>query len=228
MKKSFFIKLLLIIIIIALIVAIYIQFDKMLYDKGVIEAYSNYNEEQKKCQVVGTTTNYVYISRFKNIEEPIEGAVWNVSDINGNILGTFKTNATGQGGIVGLDYGEYFLTEQSVPNGYEKTDEKYKVIISAVDTHYDLNVVSEGQDNGIVFVVTDDEGNPLEGVNFNIYDKDSDKVIDVTTNAKGLAGIQKVPAGMYYLRPTNLKDDERKFFEMEENEIKRLDLVYEE
>ena len=120
----------------------------MIYDEKVIEAYSSYNNEQKKCKVVGTTTNYVYITRLKNVDEAIEGAIWNVLDINGNIIATFETNETGQGGIVGLEYGEYFLEEQSVPDGYEKIDKKYKVIISAIDTHYDLNIVNEGQENG--------------------------------------------------------------------------------
>lgn len=228
MKKNTLIKILIVIIIIALLIAIYVQYNKMIYDQKVIEAYSSYNEEQKKCSVVGTTTNYVYITRLKNMEEPIEGAVWNILDINGNIIGTFKTNETGQGGVVGLEYGEYFLEEQSVPEGYEKTVEKYKVIISAIDPYYDLNIVNEGQENGIVFVVTDAEGNPLEGIEFTIYNKDGQKVIDVTTNKKGLAGIQRVPAGMYYIKATEMEDNEKKYFEMEENEIKRLDLVYEE
>ena len=148
MRKNIFIKILIFIIIISLLIAIYVQFSKMIYDEKVIEAYSSYNNEQKKCKVVGTTTNYVYITRLKNVDEAIEGAIWNVLDINGNIIATFETNETGQGGIVGLEYGEYFLEEQSVPDGYEKIDKKYKVIISAIDTHYDLNIVNEGQENG--------------------------------------------------------------------------------
>lgn len=111
------------IIIILLLFLIYNQFNKLIYVSKTIEAYKNYNDEQKKCVVVGTTGNYVYITRQKNINEPIEGAIWNIVDIRGNVIGTFKTDELGQGGIVGLECGEYFLEEQCIPEPYENIND---------------------------------------------------------------------------------------------------------
>ena len=145
MKRNIVIKIIMIITIIVLVFLIYNQFNELIYVSETIEAYKNYNDEQKKCIVVGTTNNYVYITRQKTINEPIEGAVWNIVDIKGNIIGTFQTDETGQGGIVGLECGEYFLEEQSVPTSYENINERYKIVISNIDTYYSLNIINEGQ-----------------------------------------------------------------------------------
>lgn len=187
MKRNILIKIILLIIIFILVFLIYNQFNKLIYVSKTIEAYINYNDEQKKCLVVGTTNNYVYSTRQKTINEPIEGAIWNIVDIRGNIIGTFKTDKLGQGGIVGLECGEYFLEEQSVPKPYESINEKYKIIISNIDTYYSLNIVNEIQENGIVFVVKNEKGESLNGVELTVYDKEENKVADLTTNQKGLA-----------------------------------------
>ena len=187
MKRKIFIKIILLIIIILLLLLIYNQFNKLIYVSKTIEAYKNYNDEQKKCVVVGTTGNYVYITRQKNINEPIEGAIWNIVDIRGNVIGTFKTDELGQGGIVGLECGEYFLEEQSIPEPYENINERYKIVISDIDTYYSLNIINEEKENGIVFVVTNEKGEPLNDVELTVYDKEGNKVIDLTTNKKGLA-----------------------------------------
>ena len=187
MKKNTLIKIIILIIIIILMLLIYNQLNKLIYITKTIEAYINYNDEQKKCLVVGTTNNYVYITRQKTINEPIEGAIWNIVGIRGNIIGTFKTDKLGQGGIVGLECGEYFLEEQSVPKPYEGINKKYKIIISNIDTYYSLNIVNEIQENGIVFVVKNEKGESLKGVKLAVYDKEENKVADLITNQKGLA-----------------------------------------
>lgn len=187
MKRNILIKIIILIAIIVLIFLIHNQFNKLIYVSKTIEAYMNYNEEQKKCLVVGTTNNYVYITRQKTINEPIEGAIWNIVDIRGNIIGTFKTDKLGQGGIVGLECGEYFLEEQSVPKPYESINKKYKIIISNIDTYYSLNIVNEIQENGIVFVVKNEKGEFLNDVELTVYDKKENKVADLITNQKGLA-----------------------------------------
>lgn len=187
MKRNILIKIIILTAIIVLIFLIYNQFNKLIYVSKTIEAYKNYNDEQKKCIVVGTTNNYVYITRQNTINEPIEGAVWNIIDIRGNIIGTFKTDELGQGGIVGLECGEYFLEEQNVPKPYENINERYKIVISNIDTYYSLNIINEIQENGIVFVVTNEKGESLNGIELAVYDKKGNKVVDLTTNQKGLA-----------------------------------------
>lgn len=187
MKRNILIKIIILTAIIVLIFLIYNQFNKLIYVSKTIEAYKNYNDEQKKCIVVGTTNNYVYITRQNTINEPIEGAVWNIIDIRGNIIGTFKTDELGQGGIVGLECGEYFLEEQNVPKPYENINERNKIVISNIDTYYSLNIINEIQENGIVFVVTNEKGESLNGIELAVYDKKGNKVVDLTTNQKGLA-----------------------------------------
>ena len=227
MKKKRIIKLLIFVLVIALLIAIYVQFNKLRYDEKVVNAYLSYNNEQKKCKVAGTTTNYVYLTRLKNVDEAIEGAIWNVLDSDGNVVTTFETNETGQGGVVGLDYGEYFLEEQSVPEGYEKNNERYKIIFTPIDTHYELNVVDQNRDNAIIFVVTDKQGNPLQGAKLSVYNSDNELLHKLDTDEDGLAGVMNMKPGMYYVRATNTGDYEDRYFEQEKNLILRYDLEFE-
>lgn len=225
--KNTVIKLFIFITIIALLFAIYVQFNKMIYEEKTIDAYINYNNEQKKCKVVGTTTNYIFLTRLKNMDTSIEGAVWNVLDFDGNIVSTFETNEAGQGGVVGLDYGEYFLEEKSVPNGYTKKNQRYKVIFSPNDTHYELNIVDETTDNAVIFVVTDKSGNPLPGVKLNVYNSDNELLHKLVTNKDGYAGVMNLSPGMYHAVPTNTGDYVYRYFEQEKNKVLRYDLEFE-
>lgn len=226
MNKVRIFKIFLIIIICLLLVAIYKEFNEYIYEEKKIEASAGYNEEQKKCEVVGTTNNYIYISRYKDKDEMIGGAIWELTDIKGNTIGTFETNDSGNGGVVGLEYGEYYLQEKSVPEGYEKTDKKYKVIISAIDTEYKLEVYSGTDVNAIIFVATDENGNPVEGIKYNIYNNKGEKINDATTNKDGLAGIKDLPPGVYMYSEANTDTDDKYFFEIKENSILRVDLEY--
>lgn len=230
MKKNKLIKFLIFIIIVSLLIAIYVQYNKYTYEQKIIEAYASYNEEQQKCKVIGTTSNYIYITRLKNTDEIIEGATWELTDLYGNSKGTFETDENGNGGLVGLEYGEYYLKETSVPEGYEKINEKYKIIISAVDTKYILNILNESnkEETAVLFVARDEEDNPIQGIEYTIRDIQDNKIITVTTNAKGLAGAQKMTPGMYYVTETNRDDSEIHYFEIRDSEITRLDLVYKE
>ena len=227
MRKATIIKLFMFVIIVALLIAIYVQFNKMVYDEKIIDAYINYNNEQKKCKVTGTTTNYVFLTRLKNIDTSIKGAVWNVLDLDGNIVTTFETNETGQGGVVGLDYGEYFLEEKSVPDGYQKNNQRYKIIFSSNDTRYELNVIDENRDNAIIFVVTDKSGNSLPGVKLNVYNSDNELLHKLVTNKDGYAGVMNLSPGMYHAVPTNTGDYEDIYFEQEKNKVLRYDLEFE-
>lgn len=129
------------IIIISILIVICIKEYKLYdYTKELKAQQETYNDEQKECIPVGITTNYIHITRTDENKDPIEGAEWKVTTVNGEEKGTFKTNRQGRGGIVGLDYGEYYIEEVSVPNNYTKKEDKYKVIITAYDSSYTITL----------------------------------------------------------------------------------------
>ena len=125
-------------IIIILAVICIQQYKLYEYTKELKEQQASYNDEQKECIPLGTTKNYIHITRTDENQKPIEGAEWKVITVNGKEKGTFKTNIQGRGGIVGLDYGEYYIEEISVPANYKKKEGKYKLILSAYDTSYTI------------------------------------------------------------------------------------------
>ena len=136
--KKVGIKLLAIIILIIIIIVVVIQIKSFQYEKDLRQIQAQYNEEQRDCVAVGTTNNYIYITRTDENKEAIEGAIWQVTTYDGKKKETFETDENGNGGIVGLENGEYYLEEISIPENYTKKDYRYKVILSDYDKSYTL------------------------------------------------------------------------------------------
>lgn len=194
--------------------------------KKIKEASANYNEKQKKCEVVGITNNYIYLLRLNSDNEGIEGAKWEVTNAKGKLVGTFTTNDEGNGGLVGLDYGEYYIQEKEVPENYNIYDTKYKVVISSSDTSYSLIASDELKRTSILLVVTDEKENPIEGYKYEILDSQGELLKELTTNKSGLAGLKNIPAGTYYLQGINRETEERMELKVDGENITRKDLVY--
>ena len=117
----------------------YFVANKLIETEKIKEISSGYNEKQRVCNIVGITNNYIYLTRYED-EEKVEGATYVVKTPSGDILYEFKTNGEGCGGVVGLDFGEYYIEEVSVPEGVTLKENKYKVIISALDTSYSIEI----------------------------------------------------------------------------------------
>lgn len=93
---------LLIVLIIFFIILIFLQYKQYKKAKLWSEAYYQYDDIQKQCTQVGATQNYIYIQRGVSLKKKgsPEGAIWQVTDINGNVIGKIKTDKHGRGGLV--------------------------------------------------------------------------------------------------------------------------------
>lgn len=139
-KKRTIVSIIFIIIIVILAVVCINEYRLYDYTKKLKEQQESYNDEQKECIPIGITKNYIHITRTDKDKKPIQGAEWKVTTVDGIEKGTFKTNRQGRGGIVGLDYGEYYIEEVSIPDNYTKKEDKYKVILTAYDSSYTLTL----------------------------------------------------------------------------------------
>lgn len=93
---------LLVVLMIFFTILIFLQYKQYKKAKLWSEAYYQYDDIQKQCTQVGATQNYIYIQRgisSKKDGSP-EGAIWQVTDINGNVIGNIKTDKHGRGGLV--------------------------------------------------------------------------------------------------------------------------------
>ncbi len=224
--KKIIISIVLIIILIILLVITYKQYESYKYTKELKQVQSQYTGKQKECNIVGTSNNYIYLTRTDENKNVIKDSTWKVTTPNGKEKGTFTTNKNGNGGLVGLEYGEYYLEETSIPEGYTKLENKYKVIISAHDTSYTINATNSNSDGALLLVVLDSEEKPVKGINYTVFNSQKQKVITITTNEKGLAGVLNMPDGIYYVKEEGNKEAKEYSIYIKNSSIERIDIVY--
>lgn len=226
--KKVGIKLLAIIILIIVLIVVVIQIKSFQYEKDLRQIQAQYNEEQRDCVAVGTTNNYIYITRTDENKEAIEGAIWQVTTYDGKKKETFETDENGNGGIVGLENGEYYLEEISIPENYTKKDYRYKVILSDYDTSYTLEETDAKDSGNLLLVLVDKEKQPKEGISYNVLNNENKLISTITTNEKGLAGLKNLPDGIYYVQESDNKDAKKYSIYIQNSSIGRIDITYNE
>lgn len=227
MKKS---RIVLIIVLVLLILylsyKIVLEYNAYAYQEAIREVASTYNSEQKQCDIIGTTTNYIYVNRIDKDGEAVEGSKWQLTTFDGKEIATFETNSEGNGGLVGMDYGEYYISEIYAPENCEQ-DGKYKVDITAEDSSFTIRSSDQKYENTIVISVTDEAGNPVKDVEYSVYDINGKFYYDIKTDDEGYAGVRNLSEQAYYLVEKNNKESEKFYFSIEKGSyIQRFDLVY--
>ena len=227
MKKSRIILILiLVLLILYLSYKIVLEYSAYAYQETIREVSNTYNSEQKKCDIIGTTTNYIYVNRIDKDGKAAEGSKWQLTTLNGKEIATFETNSEGNGGLVGMDYGEYYISEIYAPENCEQ-DGKYKVVITAEDSSFTIRSSDQKYENSIVICVTDEEGNPVKDIEYSVYDINGNFYFNIKTNAKGLAGLNNLSEQAYYFMEKNNPNGEKHYFSIEKDSyIQRFDLVY--
>ncbi len=226
--KKIMLPLILVIVIIGVIIFAVIEFKSYQYSKELKQVQSKYNDRQKECVCVGTTNNYIYVSRTDENENAIEGTEWEVTDDTGKKIGTFKTNQNGNGGIVGLEYGKYYLEEISVPENYTISQDRYRVIINKYDTSYTLKETSSTRKGSLTIAVKDNMGKEMANLSFDVFNNNDEKIATVTTKENGVTKVENFSDGIYYIRATDDKEAHKYTFYIKNASDERLDITYKE
>ena len=114
------------------------------------------------------------------------------------VINTVTTNEDGEINIENLRTGKYQLREIEAPEFYNKSDTIDFEIKNNETTI--LNVEDEKQKGTIIINKTDldDQNIKLEGVKFEIYDKDQNLVDTVVTDKEGIATSKELPIDNIY------------------------------
>ena len=233
MKKLIKLIIYLISILILVVLSILIVREYKLYElsKQIQSMSSSYNAKQKECEIIGNTTNYIYIERYDDKGNAIKNSKWEVTSQNGSFLGEFKTNEKGSGGLLGLDYGIYYLKEKEVPEGYSLDDSRYLFVISKADPSFSYIVSDQEKEMMFILSLKDSNGNPVNGIKYDIRDFQDELILTITTNKKGLAGVGNLQSGYYYIQEVETGERVHEFVIDENSEdkeqiLERVDLIY--
>jgi uncharacterized surface anchored protein len=148
-------------------------------------------------EVFNTPKNPLLIKKIDaKTGEPLPGAVFSVTKVNGEFVGEFTTGRNGFITVTGLLPGFYVAKEIKSPEGYILNDTP-----KTVELKLDLpaEVTFENQPlNGIQISKVDaDTGEPLEGVKFVVREKGGRHIGEFTTNRNGLIDVPDLQPGWY-------------------------------
>lgn len=173
-------------------------------------------------------TSYYYINRKTGKKVTKTKLVMDVTPENSR--GTYKSNDKGKFKITDLTDGYYRIKEPQAPKGYMQVlgaVKKFKVDQGRVYVFEQDNttgqetakevtnknieslgkIINEKPGKGkFELNKTDEKNDPLENVEFELYNSEGTKIDDYTTNSDGKITFEGLPYGTYWLRETKTKD----------------------
>ena len=198
--------------------------------KGVIIDKNEYEFKLTKNDQVVT----------KNVENELERGVLSIYkvDENGNYLenvtftlvdeegNEIAKKTTGKDGIVKFENllpGNYNFKETDAPATVVPNKEPQPIEITVDKLNVDVKVTNELSKGSLQIVKTDENGDKLEGVVFEILDSDKNVIEEITTDKNGVAVSKELTLGTYYYKekeaPKGVIIDNKEYqFKLTENE----------
>ena len=142
----------------------------------------------------------------KNTQEPLEGAKFKVTEIDGTYVGDYITGTDGRITVPTLEPGWYVVTETAAPNGYNIDDVPSKNV--QVKSGSPVTVKFENDKNATLRIEKTDivTGEPMENVEFSIVRDDGKTYGKYYTDKRGEINLEYMfPAGTYLIRETNTR-----------------------
>lgn len=142
----------------------------------------------------------------KNTQEPLEGAKFKVTEIDGTYVGDYITGTDGRITVPTLEPGWYVVTETAVPKGYNIDAVPSKNV--QVKSGSPVTVKFENDKNATLRIEKTDivTGEPMENVEFSIVRDDGKTYGKYYTDKRGEINLEYMfPAGTYLIRETNTR-----------------------
>ncbi|MGQ7107371.1 SpaA isopeptide-forming pilin-related protein [Bacillus cereus group sp. Bce041] len=152
----------------------------------------------------GLTKGGVELTKVDSIDkkEMLEGAVFKITDLNGNDIRTnLVTNKDGKIIAKDLQPGDYQFIETKAPKHYDLNEEPIKFTIERSQTkHVFVTAINSLTKGSVELIKVDDakQNTTLEGAVFKIVNKDGHDVrTDLTTDKNGRLVVDELPPGEY-------------------------------
>lgn len=188
------------------------------YAESYSEEYQDYITYADSVEPTSTVVNQdidAYKSSIKVIKmdkdtkQPLEGVTFDAKYADNNqSIGEFTTNKNGEINITKLRQGKVILTEKSTLNEYELNTTPTNVELEYGQTK-EIQIYNDHKKGNIKVVKVDKENNEikLEGVEFDLINKDGKVVSHLVTNSEGEASVIGINTGEYILRETKTKEE---------------------
>ena len=150
----------------------------------------------------------IIINKVDEHDNPLSQILFGLYNEEGLLLDMLKTDEKGEIIFKDLTAGKYIIKELSSIAGFIKNNQEY-IVELLIDQ--DINIIEDKklkiinylEKGNIIINKTDSNNNPLEGVEFTLYDKDMKALYNGNTNENGQIIIEDLYLGNYYLKEVN-------------------------
>ncbi|KIV72281.1 Cell wall surface anchor family protein [Bacillus mycoides] len=137
--------------------------------------------------------------------EALLGAVFEVSNLNNEKVGTITTDKDGVATLSNLPIGTYTVKEVKAPEGHVLSDNIQTIEVKTGEIAT-IEVKNESIKGNIEIKKLSDNGKILPGVEFTVFKEDGKAVTKVTTNKDGIAKVDGLTFGKYYFQESKALD----------------------
>lgn len=146
--------------------------------------------------------------------KPLESATFDIYSLDdyGNrveFIERLITDSNGKATSTLLGVGKYEIVEISVPNGYKlsENNDLYFTVNENSPEVITKTIVNDAITGSLKLNKKDSETKePVEGVEFTVYDADDNAYAVLKTDKYGIASLDKIPYGNYYVKETDVPD----------------------
>ena len=133
---------------------------------------------------------------------PLSGVGFTLYDSSKQVITTKTTNGSGVVIFSGLELGSYYYAETSALPGYVQDSTLYPVSISSAGQTVQKTMTNSMGQGSLKIVKTDENGNPLKGVSFNLLDSSKGVCGNGITDDNGEMFFPVLSLGDYYIQET--------------------------
>ena len=133
---------------------------------------------------------------------PLSGVGFTLYDSSKQVITTKTTNGSGVVLFSDLELGSYYYAETSALPGYVQDSTLYPVSISSAGQTVQKTMTNSMGQGSLKIVKTDENGNPLKGVSFNLLDSSKGVCGNGITDDNGEMFFPVLSLGDYYIQET--------------------------
>ena len=143
------------------------------------------------------------ITKTDDSGNPLSGVGFTLYDASKRAISTKTTDSSGIVTFADLDLGNYYYAETSALPGYVLDSIQYPVSVSSNGQVVKKTMTNTPEKGGLQITKTDDNGNPLSGVGFTLYDASRRTISTKTTDSSGVVSFSDLAPGNYYYAETS-------------------------
>ena len=152
--------------------------------------------------VVQPQEGSLQITKTDTNGNPLSGVGFTLYDSSKQAITAKTTNGSGVVIFSGLELGSYYYAETSALPGYVQDSTLYPVSISSAGQTVQKTMTNSMGQGSLKIVKTDENGNPLKGVSFNLLDSSQGVCGNGITDDNGEMFFPVLSLGNYYIQET--------------------------